>query len=568
MRETKVIERDDDLFLSRLSNHLTHSLFIALILGVSILQAAWADGAYIPPNSNAAVVSQAAHGSGVGYSGDKVYADGSGWKTLGRNVVFHDANGNNVARNPSGKFNNINQSGYTYNASKSHPTTFTGSYGETARGTLQTSTQVGSSSALSKGFGAFAVGAMATSHHQNLQNQGVADQISRGFSDGNWSEVVSGVGKMFDWTGIGNIYAQALYGNQAVQQGVFAPVYQQTLETARQQFDDYQRTRENIDPSRYNQYITITVHEWGQGYDVYRKFLVPSSVNVDGMLFQRQQKETTFPLNIATLSIRPTIPLYDQYGYSTWLSVNAQGATHQDVLDHNAQTVPPLQLPTEAQWANAMQQFLNGQNATNQALRDLTNALWASGALNLNNTHTMVTGSADDRTFVSPAYTPAGTQQAQQTQWQVAPNGQVNITYIPRPDLGAGSSQAPTRSPVGKPSRGKVDIDVNTGSSDKPQSLDVCDKDDEGKVVCLEAGSDDYTDLSVPESKQPIRFDHEEYFNSHGSCPANPTFTLLGHSYTFSYEPACKIAIYVSPMIELCGIVLAAAIAYGAVREL
>lgn len=214
-------------------------------------------------------------------------------------------------------------------------------------------------------------------------------------------------------------------------------------------------------------------------------------------------------------------------------------------------------------------QMLNNANANHT---ELINALAQLGALPANTPeNTSVVGTAAENTFVSAPYTPAGTNQAQQTQHVVNRNGSITTSFIPRPDLGAHSSVAPTRTKVGTGTSGKtkLDIDIDGGDgSGEQQKLEICtDKTDE-TVMCLPAGSDDYEDLQVPQETEKLEFDKKNYFSRDAACPAPLNINAFGMSMEMSYEPWCEMARGIRPIIEFLGVLTAMGIAYGAVREL
>lgn len=528
------------------------------LLSVLLFTRAWADAAYIPPESPQATITRTASGQPVDIRSGPY-----------RGGITYDAKTGTI-RPTNGQFSGATggkgTSGGT--ATKTNPVTMTGTYGEKATGSVRTQTTLPSNSSLSRGFGTLAVGAMATAHHQGLQAQGVPEQISRSIAAGDWLGVAAGIGRAMDWTGIGGIYAQALYGNPAVQQHVIAPMQQQTLEAARQQFDDYQQ-RQSIDPADYKNYKILQLYAW-------TPMTINERVRIALEVLPADVPNQTIVKNVGktglTVVVNGKTYTAPDLGPNTYIAGSISDATPALIEEYRNSAVPPIAYPTEAQWAAAMEAFLNSSHATNEALRDLTNALWANGVLNPNNTQTAVIGGDAANTFLSAPYTPAGAQTAQQTQFLVHPDGRVSTGIVSRPDLGAHSSQAPTRSPLGGRKRPDIDIDIDAdsdaASKPKAQEVEICEEDDEGKLVCLQAGSDDYEDLELPKNEISLEFERKEYFDDGGSCPANPQFQFLGHSYTFSYKPICAIAQWVAPMIELAGIVTAAGIAYAAVREL
>lgn len=267
------------------------------------------------------------------------------------------------------------------------------------------------------------------------------------------------------------------------------------------------------------------------------------------------------PISYKTVAITPQN--YNQYASLIANAVNAQ-------LPQPKPTDFMLTADELAQILQSMiNQMLNNANANHT---ELINALAQLGALPANTPdNTSVVGTAAENTFVSAPYTPAGTNQAQQTKHVVNRNGSITTTYIPRPDLGANSSLAPTRTKVGTGTSGKTKLDVDIdggGSGDQQQSQEICNETTADKLLCLDAGSDDYEDLMIPKEDIDVKFDKRDYFSTSGSCPEPVSFSALGHTWQISYEPTCKVARTVRPILELLGMIAAMGIAYGAVREL
>ena len=217
---------------------------------------------------------------------------------------------------PSNQFQSAQKSAGTVTASKSHPATFTDNYGNKAGGTVRTQTRI-PNNAVAKGFGAVMVGTTATTHLDNLKRQGVADQISRGFSDGDWTAVASGVARIFDWTGFGSAVADAIYGDSTAAEAMTAPLREQALRQSRTDFDNAQRQRQQIDPNAT--YTHVVVREWGGQGDDYRESnnSVVSEYIVKGpapwQSMQKMTKELPSPLIINSTTI--TNKRSADYGY-------------------------------------------------------------------------------------------------------------------------------------------------------------------------------------------------------------------------------------------------------------
>lgn len=214
--------------------------FLILLLGVWTVPAL-ADMPVIPPSANQAVVSSVPSGQPMDFRTagtsrpSTSYFDGGHWS-------YNPNSSNKVTAH----FDRVNTSNGNITGTKTNPATFTDQYGNKASGNITTQTNVGKPSALAQGFGALMVGQIGAAHINNLTNQGVADQMSRGFVNGNWDQVAMGIGKIFDWTGLGGAIANAVYGNPAYQQQVIAPMQQKAMEQAQQDFNAYQQQKKSI----------------------------------------------------------------------------------------------------------------------------------------------------------------------------------------------------------------------------------------------------------------------------------------------------------------------------------
>ena len=216
-----------------------------------------------------------------------------------------------------------------------------------------------------------------------------------------------------------------------------------------------------------------------------------------------------------------------------------------------------------------LQQLADQNSALNkntEAMTQLINALWAGGHLGPGNTQTMVSGSPADNTFLTSPYTPAGSNQAQQTQFTINNNGTVTQTIVNRPDLAANTSQAPTRTEVGKSQQQAQDTRPakENSSAEKP---DICAQ-NPNSLMCAEAGNADYTDPVIPEKQIDFDFKPANIFSNDGVCPQPVTFEIFGKSYQFSYAQSCDFLRKVRPLIILAAMVTAMIMAYNAVKEL
>lgn len=475
-----------------------------------------------------------------------------------------DSNGRIVSQWGNKQFSGSTNSAGTVTATKSHPATFTDNYGNKASGTVRTQTRI-PNNAVAKGFGAVMVGTTATAHLDNLKRQGVADQISRGFSDGDWTAVASGVARIFDWTGFGSAVADAIYGDSTAAEAVAAPLREQALRQARADFDNAQRQRQQIDPNAT--YTHVVVREWGGQGDDY--------ISSDNGVVSEYIVKGAAPWNSGQMETKdwhnPTVngmPIPNkrpaEKGY--WMSITNTTVSGKDAANIQAKINANIEnyMPDQAAWEKAMEQFLNQSNANNAAITDLINALWQTGAINPQNTQTTVAGSAGDNTFVTEPYTPAGSDQAQQTQFRVNPDGSVTVSTIPRPDLPANSSVAPTRSDIGKPpssnaqnqNQGQNQDQQNQNQSGSNRDNNIC-KANPKALMCMELGNTDYQDLKLPEQKVNLSFNPLNIFSSTGQCPPDTVFSIGHTTQTLSYRHICDAAVKMRPWVILFSMIVA-----------
>lgn len=524
---------------------------------LSLMKAAWADIPPPPPPKPAPVFATASNGTPVEARLNRVHSDGN-TRVLDPNKLTQEYG------NRGQQFANASKSSAgTVTATKSHPTTFTDNYGNKASGTVRTQTRI-PNNAVAKGFGAIMVGTTATTHLDNLKRQGVADQISRGFSDGDWTAVASGVARIFDWTGFGSSVADAIYGDSTAAEAVAAPLREQALRQARADFDRFQRQKQQINPNET--YTHIVVSEWdgtsvaGSSGATVTEYLAKGAA--PWRAGQSKTKDWPSPITINGTTITNKLPADDNH----WMSITNNTVSGKDAVAIQAKIEADLKnyLPNEAAWEKAMEQFLNQSNANNAAITDLINALWQTGAINPQNTQTTVAGSAADNTFVTEPYTPAGSDQAQQTQFRVNPDGSVTVSTIPRPDLPANSSVAPTRSEIGKPpgsnaqnqNQGQNQDQQNQNQSGSNRDNNIC-KANPKALMCMELGNTDYQDLKLPEQKVNLSFNPLNIFSSSGQCPPDTVFSVGHTTQTLSYRQICDAAVKMRPWVILFSMIVA-----------
>ncbi|MFD1243560.1 virulence factor TspB C-terminal domain-related protein [Paralysiella testudinis] len=432
-------------------------------------------------------------------------------------------------------------------------------YGATAQGKITTTTQLPPTSRMAQGLGGLIVADLATSHLGNLKQNGAADQFVRGMENGSWSDVAAAVGKLFDWTGIGS-RLNANLNNDAVPT---AQLQQQSEAKARQLYDNYQASKKPIDPAAYKQYSKLTITEWGGNLNLKRTIIIPSN-SVDWTMIQSQNYELTFPMRFGDVEVWPQLPAEK----GNWIQLYKTDASAADIIRYNEQNAPTIDqvLPGEAAIINLLAQLLNDTNRNNT---ELINAIWGSGVANGGNTTTTVdSNNVTNNTFLTSAYTPAGTNAPQQTQFKVQADGSVTATTIPRPDLAPNSSQAPTRADIptapipGSPS-------TTTPGETKPtepataSAPDICSQ-NPNAAMCAELGNADYEDIVLPNSPIQISLNPLNVFASNGVCPAPVSFTLLRSHQQISYENMCDVAGKSRPWIIMLSMLFSFTLVYYA----
>ena len=446
---------------------------------------------------------------------------------------------------------------------RSHPVSLTNNYGAVATGTIQTQTAMPGPSKLAQGFGALYVLQMANQHLTNLKAQGVSEMYSRGFEQGDWGMVADATARLFDWTGFGGNVRDSLYGNADVQQ-LNQQLQQQALAQAQQQFNQYQAVQQpqHINPNYYAQYNVVTVsqnHPLNQDkrdYEIVVK--TTNRVEFTAGWFNNNDHGQSFSSNIpnTTDTFDYTFPPGNQY-----VIFKGRPATAQDIRDYNLSNAPQLSeiVPKEADVARLLEQMLNDNNRNHT---ELMNALWNAGVINPSNTQTMVSGSPADNTFLTQPFTPAGSDQAQQTQFVVHQNGSVTVNNIQRPDLAANSSQAPTRAEVGTPAASHSETRQQKDGS----TADVCAK-NPNSLMCAPMEAPEYSDPVLPTEQRGLDFNPASIFPENGVCPKPKTINVFKTQVNLNYEPMCDMAVKLRAFVILTGMLLAMFMVYGAVNN-
>ena len=525
----------------------------------------------------------------------------------GGQVYFQPQGSNNGGfnmRNGSRpQFSVASTNGSAVMAGKSHPATFYDYYGNKTGGTFKTQTRIPNST-VAKGFGAVMVGTTAAGHLDNLKRQGVAEQISRGFSDGDWTAVAAGVVKIFDWTGFGSSLADAFYGDSSAANEVMSSLREQALRQARADFDNAQRQqqRQQIDPNATYTHIIVT--EWHMDHPTDKtvsEYVVKGNPPWTGMGQKQSSDWSVEQKTINGFTVPNKLPAEKKYFMNIHNKVisGKEAAAIQSKINIDLERY----IPDQAAWEKAMEQFLNQSHQNNEAIRDLINALWDKGGIGMHNTQTTVVGSVGDNTFVTNPYTPAGGNQAQQTQFKVNPDGSVTVNTIQRPDLPANSAAAPTKSPAPNKQGDQQQGEQNQqgqqnkqqgeqnqqGQQNKQQSgmmeqfcnkfpnLLFCAKVDEKQMDGAAKGGGDG---DVKFDKPPKELNSEDVdalgkkvadykkantvdamkayaykqFVGHetAACPAPAQFTVKGKTISVPYDHFCTFLLLIRPFVIAC----------------
>lgn len=446
---------------------------------------------------------------------------------------------------------------------KTNPVNLYDNYGNVARGQIQTQTAMPANSRIAQGLGSIYVLQIANQHLTNLKAQGVSEMYSRGFENGDWGMVADATARLFDWTGFGGNVRDSIWGNPDMQQ-IQQQLHQQALQQAQQQFQNYQTVQQpqQIDPKLYAQYSRVVINQDHPANQIRTsQTVMVKTPGQEGNSFygwyHRNEKGQAFTIRIGEQSFDYSYPAGNVY-----VSFNVYPATAQDIRDYNLSNAPQLSeiVPKEAEVARLLEQILNDNNRNHT---ELINALWGAGVIGPGNTQSMVTGSPADNTFLTQPFTPAGSNQAQQTQFIVNNNGTITQNTIQRPDLAANTSQAPTRAEVGnQQQQGQQDTrpQKEGSTSEKP---DVCAQ-NPNSLMCAPMGNTDYQDLVLPQQNINIALSPLHIFNTDAACPAPTSFSIAGTQQRMSYEPMCDTARKARPFIIMMAMTAAFLMVFSA----
>ena len=446
-------------------------------------------------------------------------------------------------------------------------------HGATASGKIKTTTTLPSSNVLVNTASAMVIGQVAGQGVRNADNNGFGEAIV----DGRYGEAARVAS-----AGVADaVYGGAFSGIYGMISGIQDAKADKAAAEARANLAAWQAQAAASSNQQGIAYVRV-VHDVRAtdqngspvGRNVsYKYFIVPASYKVDRV------NSSAFSPGLSQQIIVNGEVLYSytskQYEHSY---ITLESTNRANYLAHGAPQPNKDDFfinETEIQLALFKALGLNSQstNLNTEALNNLANALWASGGLNAGNTTTTVdSNQATNNTFLTSAYTPAGTNTPQQTQFQVAPDGTVSATTIPRPDLAPHSSQAPTRAEIptapvpGNPST-TVPGETKPTEPATASQPDICASNPDA-AMCAELGNADYEDPVIPEHQQRLDFNPANIFNTGGQCPQPKRITLMNTEHEFSYQPMCDFAHGARPMLIALGMVLAMGMAYRAAQEL
>lgn len=502
---------------------------------------------------------------------NKTVVIGSQWR--GYSNVTTDPTGRVVLNVPAKQqFSSINNGA----AIKTNPVQIVDPYGNVSKTTVQTQTQLPANNTLNKLATTYLVGSLVG----NVANSPYNKQTANHLANGNYGQAAASAAASFDFFGVGS----GIYNFMDEYQNAKAAIGNELKMAAQNKANAAAQSAEqimNFENGGREDYINAAKVNGGYLYQVVvsvdglPEFPVPYFVKeiVDtasmSVLDDGQKRFSGNPQFYGILSSSSATQLAaTSFKKVTLDDINKmhfnQSLKLEDFLLNQAEIQGVI--------ANTLNQMLNNQQENTAAIKDLINLLWSKNLLNEENTQTTVTGTPIENTILSEPYTPAGTNAPQQTQHTINQDGSITTNYIPRPDLGANSSRAPTRTPLNtsfnlKPKKDKDgDIEIDLNDSDK--DVNLCNRENADKVMCMQHGSDDYEDLNVVEKVETLEFHKRDYFKRDGICPAPVRFNAFDMNMEISYEPFCDFARGIRPIIEFFGILTAMGIAYAALREL
>ena len=496
--------------------------------------------AYPPPSSSIQIISQAPNTYPLNYNGRTMTIPG----------IDGIRNGQPVTVN---QFSRVSGGSGGLTGYKTNPVNLYDNYGNVARGQVQTQTQIpgAGSSVMNKAVTGLIVGDMAG----KVMNSHGAQNAAKALAEGNYSEAALSAGAAFDVFDVGSgfnslrdIYREA----QAAKSQRVITEAEQAKAQAQQKYD----------PSVKKVWVHYLYYaETGQE----QVFLVTPKRYLCCGGVKDSPNNTTAYLEDPTTKERYPVP---PYNYRT-THIRDKYVDNSPELYYRAPTLEDLLL-TNAEMQQILMQQLADQNSVlnrnSEAMTQLINALWAGGHLGPGNTQSMVSGSPVDNTFLTAPYTPAGSNQAQQTQFTINNNGTVTQTIVQRPDLAANSSQAPTRAEVGNQQQQNQQDTRHQKDGSTAEKPDVCAQ-NPNSLMCAPMGNTDYQDLVLPQQNINIALSPLHIFNTDAACPAPTSFSIAGTQQRMSYEPMCDTARKARPFIIMMAMTAAFLMVFSALNR-
>ena len=543
-----------------------------VLFGLPVL----ADVPAYPPQNVPSMHTLATAGNGQVISG-RVNGVGYSWDTNGTTIKVD-------------RFQNVNRGSGGLTGYKTNPVNLYDNYGNVARGQIQTQTNLGQTSTVAKAAAAL-YGAQVIGSAAKHQGPAVGEALGRGdyttAAQRSFEGVLQGMRESGDSVLFGgisgvesaiNAYHNAKNPSNAAEALAQASA-QKAEETAKRMQQQYEQSsgfrdylpQANGQPKTYPIFIYAKSGVLAGGVF----FLPPgwkgsSSGGYYGQIRFPLSADQWFtvgaPCNQCEFGSYETIKT-DPKNYDQYRDLVQKGVAQ-------AQPQPTIEdfLLTQAEAQNVLAKYMEQMlSDNNRNHTELMNALWAGGGLNPGNTQSMVTGTPGDNTFLTEPYTPAGFNQAQQTQFTVNKDGTVTQTIVQRPDLAANTSQAPTRAEVGNQQQQNQQDTRQQKEGSTAEKPDVCAQ-NPNSLMCAPVGGADYTDPVIPTRNVDMSFNPANIFSTDGVCPQprNVQFQLGSASvnWEFSYSTVCDFSRHIRPLIIMCAMFMAATICYGAVKRL
>ena len=500
----------------------------------------WADVPAYPPQNTPTIqsISKAANGQPI-----NVFPGGT-WNPA-NNVVSLDPN----------HFGRVKPSSGGLVGTKTNPVNLTDNYGNVARGQIQTQTQIpgAGSSVMNKAVTGLIVGDMAG----RVLNSPAAQNAAKALGEGNYAEGALSAGAAFDVFDVGS--------GLSTLKDIFVKAQEAKTASVIQAREEFAKNYEEL-------------KGLSSVYVVYRDYQGGQKADYPGFGIIGIYKE---PVTLSGGDIKSTNGYpngrggYDRKVFGTYpFEINGVPVSHgvkvvspTPELFQRPVTPEELMLNAAEMQQIVLQQLADQNSALNkntEAMTQLINALWVGGHLGPGNTQTMVSGSPADNTFLTSPYTPAGSDQAQQTQFTINNNGTVTQTIVQRPDLAANTSQAPTRAEVGQQQSQQDTRQQKDGST--AEKSDVCAQ-NPNSLMCAPMGNTDYQDLVLPQQNINIALSPLHIFNTDAACPAPTSFSIAGTQQRMSYEPMCDTARKARPFIIMMAMTAAFLMVFSALNR-